>query len=62
MEFQTLALSPALATVIFCVTCFAGYRYRAVWKSEGPLYQYWLFGGIAGAGLLALGFIPIALP
>jgi len=54
-----LTLSPAIATLIFCVTCLAGYRYRYVWKAEGPRYQYWLFGIIAAVGLTVLGFVPI---
>lgn len=62
MTTAELTLSPALATLIFCITCLAGHRYRHVWKSDGPTYQYWLFGLIAGCGLLALGFIPIDLP
>ncbi|KMW56214.1 hypothetical protein AIOL_001166 [Candidatus Rhodobacter oscarellae] len=62
MDFGSLSLSPAVATILFCVTCLAGYRYRQVWKAEGPRYQYWIFGGIAAAGLLALGFIPLDLP
>jgi len=57
-----VVLSPMLATVIFCVTCLAGYRYRRVWKTEGPVYQYWLFGGIAASGLLLLGFVPVDIP
>lgn len=61
MEFSDLILSPALATLIFCVTCFAGYRYRRVWKAEGPTYQYWIFGLIAAGGLLILGFVPVNL-
>lgn len=62
MDLGNLTLSPTLATLIFCVTCLAGYRYRYVWKSEGPTYQYWVFGLIAAVGLLILGFIPIELP
>ncbi|MEM9583980.1 MAG: hypothetical protein AAGA08_12765 [Pseudomonadota bacterium] len=62
MILSDLSLSPALATAIFCVTCLAGYRYRRVWKSEGPRHQYWLFGLIAAIGLLTLGFIPIEVP
>lgn len=54
-----LTLSPMIAVALFCVTCLAGHRYRHVWKAEGPRYQYWLFGLIAAAGLLILGFVPI---
>lgn len=62
MDPGSLVLTPALATLIFCVTCLAGHRYRRVWKSDGPRHQYWIYGMIAAAGLLALGFIPISGP
>ncbi|WP_341366222.1 hypothetical protein [Yoonia sp. BS5-3] len=62
MISSSITLSPVLATLIFCVTCIAGFRYRRVWKTEGPRYQYWVFGITAAAGLLVLGFIPIAVP
>ena len=61
MEFEGFALSPGLATVLFCLTCLAGYRYRRVWKLEGPIYQYWVFGILAAAGLLVLGFVPVSV-
>ena len=54
-----LTLTPTLATAIFVVTCLCGYQYRRVWKAEGPRYQYWLFGGLAAAGLMILGFVPL---
>lgn len=57
-----LSLSPLAATLIFLAVCLAGHRYRHVWKSEGPRYQYWLFGGIAAVGLILLGFVPIDIP
>lgn len=62
MDPGSLVLTPALATLIFCVTCLAGHRYRRVWKSDGPRHQYWIYGMIAAAGLIALGFIPISGP
>ncbi len=55
-----MTLTPMTATVIFFLTCIAGYKYRAVWKAEGPRYQYWVFGIAAAVGLLVLGFIPMA--
>ncbi|MEM8978124.1 MAG: hypothetical protein AAGD04_01445 [Pseudomonadota bacterium] len=55
-------LSPAIATILFAIACMAGYRYRRVWKMEGPRYQYWIFGLIAAAGLLLLAFVPIEVP
>ena len=59
---QEIALSPLAATVIFCAACLAGYQYRRVWKAEGPRYQYWIFGSLAAAGLLILGFVPVQIP
>lgn len=59
---QEIALSPFVATVIFCTACLAGYQYRRVWKAEGPRYQYWIFGVLAAAGLLILGFVPVQIP
>lgn len=54
-----LTLTPTIATLIFTLSCLAGYQYRRVWKAEGPTYQYWLFGVTAATGLLVLGFVPI---
>jgi hypothetical protein len=54
-----LSLSPLAATAIFVAVCLSGYQYRRVWKTEGPLFQYWIFGGLAALGLLVLGFVPI---
>ncbi|MEM6667076.1 MAG: hypothetical protein AAF638_11805 [Pseudomonadota bacterium] len=59
MDLSDLTLSPLWATLIFCVTCFAGFRYRRVWKDEGPRQHYWAFGLVAATGLLVLGFVPI---
>jgi len=54
-----LALTPTSATLLFVIACLAGYRYRSVWKTEGPRYQLWLFGVIAALCLLVLGFVPM---
>lgn len=54
-----LTLSPFVATLIFVIACLAGFQYRRVWKGEGPKYQYWVFGIIAAAGLIILGFVPM---
>ncbi|WP_010137943.1 hypothetical protein [Oceanicola sp. S124] len=55
-------LTPLSATLIFVLACIAGYRYRRVWKAEGPRWQLWLFGLIAATGFLVLGFVPMATP
>lgn len=54
-----LSLTPAIATAVFVLACLAGYAYRRTWKSEGPAWKLWLFGIVAAAGLLALGFTPL---
>ncbi len=56
-----LTLSPTIATLIFVAACLSGYQYRRVWKAEGPRYQYWLFGLLAAAGLMIVGFVPLAV-
>ncbi|MBE9637899.1 hypothetical protein [Salipiger mangrovisoli] len=53
------SLSPASATVLFVIACLAGYRYRSVWKAEGPRWQLWVFGLIAAVVLLVLGLTPL---
>ena len=53
-------LTPPLATVLFVIACFAGYRYRNVWKAEGPRWQLWVYGTLAAAMLLVLAFTPMA--
>lgn len=55
-------LTPTSATLIFVVGCLAGYRYRHVWKAEGPRWQLWLFGLAAAAALLILAFVPLKIP
>ena len=48
-----------MATALFVIACLAGYSYRRVWKAEGPRSKLWLFGLVAAAALLTLGFLPI---
>lgn len=55
-------LTPLWATLIFVAACLSGYRYRHVWKAEGPRWQLWLFGVLAALGLGILGFVPMQLP
>ena len=54
-----LVLTPATATVIFVLSCLCGYRYRRVWKTEGPRWQLWLFGVLTALGLAVLAFLPL---
>lgn len=53
-------LSSFSATLIFVLACLSGYQYRRTWKQEAPRWRLWLFGAIAGACLLILGFVPLA--
>jgi hypothetical protein len=55
-----ITLTPLSATILIFLAVLAGNRYRRVWKAEGPRWQLWLFGLIAAAALLALGFVPMA--
>ncbi len=59
MTIEGFFLTPLTATLIFVVAVIAGYRYRRVWKAEGPRWQLWLFGLIAAICLLAVGFLPL---
>ena len=59
MTIEGFFLTPLTATLIFVVAVIAGYRYRRVWKAEGPRWQLWLFGLIAAVCLLAVGFLPL---
>lgn len=54
-----IALTPEMATVIFVLCCLCGYRYRRVWKAEGPRWQLWLFGILTASGLAILAFVPL---
>ncbi|WP_245739307.1 hypothetical protein [Paracoccus homiensis] len=61
--FSTLPLlTPTSATILFVLGCLAGYRYRAVWKNEGPRWQLWATGLIAAAAFLILGLVPMSGP
>ena len=55
-----LTLPQPAAVTIFVVACFCGFQFRRVWKAEGPRWQLWLWGVLAAAGLLTVGFIPLA--
>ncbi|MFS4436627.1 hypothetical protein ACMA5I_00285 [Paracoccaceae bacterium GXU_MW_L88] len=52
-------LTPITATIFFVIACLSGYRYRRVWKAEGPRWQLWLFGVIAASLLLLLALVPL---
>jgi len=53
-------LTPLTATVFFVLACLAGYQYRRVWVKEGPRWQLWLFGLVAGAFLALVAFVPVS--
>ncbi|MGB0697525.1 MAG: hypothetical protein ACPGOY_17870 [Rhodospirillaceae bacterium] len=54
------SLTPEVATVMFAAACFCGFQYRRVWKADGPRWKLWVYGSLAAAGLLTLGFVPLA--
>lgn len=54
-----LTLTPLLATLIFVLGCLSGYRYRRIWKADGARWQLWLFGLLAAAAFLTVGFVPV---
>ncbi|MEO0882138.1 MAG: hypothetical protein AAFY34_05355 [Pseudomonadota bacterium] len=54
-----LHLSPLAATILFVIAVFAGYRYRANWKQEGPAWKAWMFGSIACVCFLTVGLVPV---
>lgn len=62
MNLGDLSLTPTVATTLFIVAVVAGYRYRRVWKAEGPVWQLWLSGLVAAGCLLILGFTPLQTP
>ena len=55
-------LSPVTATTFFVLGCLAGYQYRRVWVREGPRWQLWFFGLVAGLCLALVAFVPVATP
>lgn len=59
MLASQFTLTPLSATILIFLAVLAGNRYRRVWKAEGPRWQLWLFGLIAAAALLTLGFVPM---
>lgn len=53
------SLPAHIAVTLFVIAVLAGYRYRRVWKAEGPRWQLWLSGLIAALCLLSLAFLPV---
>ena len=51
MDFS---LPPYLALIIFVAACIAGANFRRVWAAEGPPWQLWVFGLVAGVGLMTV--------
>lgn len=54
-----MTLTPLIATSVFVIACLAGYNFRRTWASEGPRWQLWLYGTVAGIGLIILGTVPM---
>ncbi|MEL6857027.1 MAG: hypothetical protein AAFO74_01495 [Pseudomonadota bacterium] len=57
--FAEIALPPLFATAIFVIAVFSGYQYRKVWKSEGPAWKAWLFGGVTALCFATVAFVPL---
>ncbi|GAA0775500.1 hypothetical protein E1180_12730 [Roseibium denhamense] len=58
---QDFALTPTVATALFVLACLAGYQYRRTWVKEGPRWQLWVFGTVAGLSLAIVGFVPVTM-
>lgn len=54
-----MTLSPLLATILFVLACYSGFKYRRVWVQEGPRWQLWVYGVLAGTCLALVAFIPL---
>ncbi|MEP3048190.1 MAG: hypothetical protein ABJL55_22740 [Roseibium sp.] len=57
---EEIVLTSFTATILFVLACYAGYQYRRVWVKEGPRWQFWLYGLIAGGCLALVAFIPVS--
>ncbi|MEM1147805.1 MAG: hypothetical protein AAGA72_00905 [Pseudomonadota bacterium] len=55
-----MSLSPLIASALFVAAILSGYQYRKVWKREGPTWQAWLFGILAGGLLLIVALVPLS--
>lgn len=57
-------LTPLTGTLLVVLAVLAGHRFRRAWKDKAPGWQLraWIYGVVAGAGLLALAFIPLLNP
>ncbi|MEM6620220.1 MAG: hypothetical protein AAF631_13105 [Pseudomonadota bacterium] len=53
------SLTPMVATTLFVAAILAGNAYRRVWKAEGPRWQLWFYGLIAGGCLIIVGMVPL---
>ncbi|MEP1932776.1 MAG: hypothetical protein ABJJ37_15995 [Roseibium sp.] len=56
---EDIVLTSFAATTLFVLACFAGYQYRRTWVQEGPRWQLWLYGLLAGVCLALVAFIPV---
>ncbi|MEM9248393.1 MAG: hypothetical protein AAGB05_06805 [Pseudomonadota bacterium] len=54
-----IVLTPLTATLFFVLAVLAGYRYRRIWKAEGPRWQLWVWGLAAAACLAVVSFVPL---
>ncbi|MGI9290846.1 MAG: hypothetical protein ACR2QG_06180 [Gammaproteobacteria bacterium] len=59
LSFSDLTLSSPAAVLLIFVAVAAGHFYRKAWINEGPRWQLWCYGLLAGGSLLMLGLIPL---
>ncbi|NVK34531.1 MAG: hypothetical protein HWE23_08620 [Rhodobacteraceae bacterium] len=55
-------LTPLYGSLLVVLVVIAGYRFRDNWKHQpdGWKMRAWVYGLLAGIGLLILSFIPLA--
>ncbi len=59
--FDNLNLTPVIGALIVVIAVVCGHRFRLAWKEQTPGWQRraWVFGVLAGLGLLILAFVPL---
>lgn len=60
--FDSLHLTPLTGVLLVFAVVICGHRFRLAWKQQGPGWRIraWIFGLVAGLGLLLLAFLPFS--